>query len=518
MLVLRPDPIAVFCTPSMFCTMPRHALSFAACPSFTGLGVVAVAFWLSACAPRVAQAQPTPNLVSVRGTVFDSLMRTPLSGARIAFVAADSIGGRPTRVVTDTNGTFAISLMSGPWLMEVEHARFDSLRVSLPTRRIEVPRADTFTLQVGTPSPGTVMRAVCGPNTRNDDVALVGFVRNAATHTALDSVSVFVKWLDLTLTARGVTRSTETRATKTTKDGWYVSCGVPAGAELLSWAERGGAATGAVLLTSTRAPARLDLTLDTTAHSSIATPSLDADSSGAALFPMSAGTARYHVLVRDAAGRPVTNARVRLLGRNSSRSDGNGAVAFDSIASGTQTLEVLSIGYQPERRTIDVAAQGEPTDTVVLSSLHAALDTVRIIASRDRTGFEARRATRKGQFITAEDVANENPLNTTHLLRTRPGLRYSMDRRGLGFIEVTTLDKSCRPLILVDGFPPGPAPTTPGHAMLDWIVHPDEIGGVEIYTSPGDVPGEFHRFGGAPCAAIVFWTRERLGLPTANPR
>jgi hypothetical protein len=500
----------------MLRSMPRHALSVAACQSFAKLGVVTLALWLSACGPRVVEMQPTSNLVSVRGTVFDSLTRTPLSGARIAFRAADS-AATVVAATTDANGAFTTSMLSGTWLMEVEHARFDSLHVSLPRRRVVVPRQAAFTLAIGTPSPGTVTRALCGSNVRNDDVALVGTVRNAATHSGLDSASVFVKWVDLTLTARGATRSTETRSTRTNSDGWYVSCGVPAEAMLLSWAERGGAATGAVLLTSTRAPARLDLTLDTTAHPSMGPLGHEADSSGAGLFPMSAGTARYHVLVRDAAGRPVTNARVRLLGRKTSRSDANGAVTFDSIASGTQTLEVLSIGYEPERRTVDVAVGGEPTDTVVLSSLHGVLDTVRITASRDPTGFELRRATRKGQFITAADVVSENPVNTTHLLRTRPGLRYSFDRNGLGFIEVTTLDKPCRPLILVDGFPPGAAPDAPGHAALDWIMHPDEIGGVEIYTTPGQVPAEVARFAVAPCAAIVFWTRERLGLPKPQP-
>lgn len=364
----------------------------------------------------------------------------------------------------------------------------------------------------------SLARALCGSSVRDDDVALVGVVRNAATHTGVDSVSVFVEWVDLTLTARGVSRSTETRVARTTSDGRYVVCGVPAEAELLSWAERGDATTGAVLLTSTRTGAHLDLTLDTTAHPATGPLGLAPDSSGAALFPSPAGTARYRVLVRDVGGRPVTTARVRLIGRNYVYSDANGAVTLDSIASGTQTLEVLSIGYQPERRTVDVAVGGQPTDTVVLTSLNTVLDTVRITASRDPTGFELRRETRKGQFITAVDIANENPLNTTHLLRTRPGLRYSMDRRGLGFIEVTTLDTRCIPLILVDGFPPGDAPATPGHAALDWIMHPEEIGGVEIYTTPGQVPGEFHRFGGAPCAAIVIWTRERLGVPPARAK
>ena len=249
----------------MLRTMPRHALSVAACRPFAKLGVVTVAFWLSACSPRVSHMHPTSGFVSVRGTVFDSLTRTLLSGARIAFTRADSGPVTAARATTDANGTFAISLVSGTWLMGVEHARFDSLRVSLPPRRVEVPRQAAFTLAIGTPSPATVVRALCGSDVRNDDVALVGIVRNAATHAGLDSVRVFVKWVDLTLTARGVTHSTETRITRTTSDGWYVSCGVPAEAMLLSWAARGGATTGAVLLTSTQTPARLDLTLDTTA-------------------------------------------------------------------------------------------------------------------------------------------------------------------------------------------------------------------------------------------------------------
>ncbi len=141
----------------MLRTMPRHALSVAACRSFAMVatfGVAGVALWLSACGHRVVQTQPTPNLVSVRGTVVDSLTRTPLSGARITFRAADSAAVTVAGATTDANGTFAISLSSGTWLMEVEHARFDSLRVSLPPRRVEVPRQAVFAFAVGTPIGG----------------------------------------------------------------------------------------------------------------------------------------------------------------------------------------------------------------------------------------------------------------------------------------------------------------------------------------------------------------------------
>lgn len=50
-------------------------------------------------------------------------------------------------------------------------------------------------------------------------------------------------------------------------------------------------------------------------------------------------------------------------------------------------------------------------------------------------------------------------------------------------------------------------------------MHPDEIGGVEIYATPAQRPAEIAKlsFGLQPSAAIVFWTQQRLGLPKPNP-
>ena len=507
----------------MLRTMPRRALPLAACRTFAALGILTVGIWPLACVALAQRVSPASGLVSVRGIVFDSLTRTRLSGARITFTAADSAGGTVASATTDTNGTLAISLRSGTWLTALEHPRFDSLRVSVPLRRVVIPSRAAFTLDLGTDLPGAITRAICGSNVRKDDVALVGMVRNAATNKGVDSASVFVKWVDVTLTPRGLTRATRAVVTRTTRDGWYVRCGVPAAATVVTWATRGGATTGAVVHTLIGAPARLDLTLDTTARPSRGSVELDPDSSTGSLFPMSAGTSRYHVIVRDANGRAVRNARVRILGLTTARSDASGAVTLDSIAGGTQTLEVSSIGFQPQRRVLDIAAGGEPTDTVVLVSLKSVLDTVRITSGRDPTGFDLRRNTRVGQFITAADVERENPARTTQLLRKRKDLRYTFDRNGVAFIYSNVIGKGCLPLILIDGFPPYPglAPKLPGEADLDWLMLPDEIGGVEIYASPAQIPPEIARltFGQpTPCAAIVFWTRDALGLPNVNRR
>ncbi len=465
---------------------------------------------LTACVVHSVRPDTPPRIVTLRGTVFDSLTLAPLRGARVTLIAAETVFA-----TTDTNGVFVVSLASGTWRAEVAHRRFDSLRVSLPVRRLEVPPKAVVVAELATPSRRTVTRMLCGDTARVDDVALVGIVRDAGTRRGIDSAVVVVKWVTLTLFRGTFARSVETRIARTTYDGWYVSCGIPGDGTLLSWAEHAGATSGAVPLTPEGAPTRLDISLDPAAFPSGGSIDLEPDSNGANVFPIAAGNARYRVLVRDPSGRAVPNARVRLLGRGTLRTNDAGVVTVDSIAGGTQTLEIQAIGYQPQRRTVDVDPGRVPTDTIVLASLETSLDTVRITATRDPSGFERRRAAGVGQFISAADVERENPDKTTRLLRARDGLRFTYDRNGFPYIEVTTQDRPCKPLILFDGFPAQPVPAIPGEAAMDWLIHPDEIGGVEIYTNGARMPPELARWGPA-CAAIVFWTREALGLPKSS--
>ena len=454
-------------------------------------------------------AEP-PQAVTLRATVFDSLALAPLRGARITLSAADTV-----TATSDSNGIVVLSLRSGIWNAEVVHPRIDSLRVVLPMRRLDVPPRAVVAATVGIPSGKTITRMLCGDSARSDDVALVGMVRDAETHRGVGSAIVVAKWINLTLRRGMFVRSTETRVARTAPDGWYVNCGVPAKGTLLVWTENAGATSGAVLVELDRTPVRLDLSVDRTALPFGGSIDVEPDSNGESLFPMAAGSARYRVLVRDPNGRPVSNARVRILGRSAVRTNETGAVTLDSVAGGTQTLEIMAIGYQPQRRTVDITPSLVPTDTFVLASLRTLLDTVRITASRDPLGFERRRSAGVGQFITAADVERENPERTTRLLRTRDGLRFMYGRNGIPYIEVTTQTFPCRPLILVDGFPANPVPTAPGEAAMDWLIHPDEIGGVEIYTNSAKTPPELARWGPA-CAIIVFWTRQTLGLPKST--
>jgi hypothetical protein len=437
-------------------------------------------------------------------------MLVPLRGARITLAAAETV-----TAITDTNGKFIVSLRAGTWRANIAHPRFDSLRLTYPEHQLEIPPKAVVSRELWTPSRRMATRILCGDSAKDDDAAVVGIVRDAITHRGIDSASVILKWINLTLRRGQFVRSTATQVAQTTHDGWYVGCAVPANASLVSWAEHGGSTSGIVLLSVEDMPMRLDLSLDATARPSEVSVGVEADSSGGRLFPTMTGTSRYRVFVQDLNGRPVANARVTVLGHRTVRTTETGITVLDSIAGGTQTLEVLAMGYQPQRRVVDIVPNGEPTDTVVLASVRTLLDTIRVIAGPDPTGFERRRAAGDGQFITAADVERADPARTTQLLRTRDGLRFRYDMNGFPYIEVTTQASPCKPLILLDGFPTKAVPVVPGHAAMDWVVHPEEIGGVEIYTTSAKIPAELARWGRA-CATIALWTRQALGLPKSS--
>jgi hypothetical protein len=191
----------------------------------------------------------------------------------------------------------------------------------------------------------------------------------------------------------------------------------------------------------------------------------------------------------------------------------NGRFRIRDVPSGNYLLVARRIGYRPAAQFTAVVAAETLLVSIQLERLGQSLDTVRITG--DVTGFAWRRSLKVGQFITAADIERENPRTTTSLIRTRDGVAYSFDRAGNPFVALTRgAGRNCRPMLLLDGFPiRGGVPTVPGVPGLDWVLHPDEIGGVEIYANPAQVPPRFTNFGPAICGVIVFWTRERLGIP-----
>jgi hypothetical protein len=142
--------------------------------------------------------------------------------------------------------------------------------------------------------------------------------------------------------------------------------------------------------------------------------------------------------------------------------------------------------------------------------VRAYLDTIRVsttrIFSRDRNGFEARRRMGVGHFMDRAQIERRITPSTSNLLAPTPGVYLMMGMAGPVLRMRDHWGNYCRPQLIIDGvrIPPEPAgmiETTP----LDFLVQPDDIGQVEVYSRDTEVPTEYQSLSG--CGAIVIWTR-----------
>ena len=147
--------------------------------------------------------------------------------------------------------------------------------------------------------------------------------------------------------------------------------------------------------------------------------------------------------------------------------------------------------------------------------MQSVLDTVKITAERmsdfQLRGFEERRRSGVGRYLTPDDVAKKSPTVTSDIFSTVPGL--SVDRNPLGENLVRmrgTFGDKCSPAVFIDGLLMA---DLSADAIDSWV-NPDEVAGVEIYVAPG-IPAQFAAAttgGGRSrevCGSIVIWTRTR---------
>ena len=513
-------------------------------------------------------AQTPAGAVRVSGSVLDSLTHAPLAAARVHFARVDDPGSGNFVAGTDAAGRFDISLSPGRWLVGIEHPHLDSLGVTLPARRVEIPAKPSFRLPLATASARTLTQAYCGARAHDDDAVVVGVVQAAGSGAPLDSADVLVQWSNLRFARGGVAVSAPTLTARTDKNGWYILCGLPKRAEVVAWAERGPAATGLVEAQTSDGVMRLDLWLDPSSTIGAHEPD-SADAAHAALDAarrrpsVRAGGIRLRALVTDGSGKPIPGARARVVGHRFAVGDQNGTVVLDSLPGGSQTLEVRALGFVPLTREVHLSERNSVTDTIALASVKSLLDTIRVSAGRvyavDATGFEFRRKTGIGSYITREEVERFQPFSLASLLQARSGVSIQDTPMGDQLIAMAApWGGTCTPTVWVDGdlvvHPAGPSagallvsppqaaaaaggaqsttqatvkggtvvaglsPTqAAGLAELSWLVMPSDIEGVEIYRRPMEIPAQFVVGGYAGCGAIVIWTRWRTALPQTPP-
>ena len=449
--------------------------------------------------------------VTVSGFVHDSIARVPLAGAMVQLVSSDSIGRFGRTVYSDSIGGFVVSnVPPGSYTLGFYHSVLDSLGVEPPLRRVTVDGSKPVRIDLATPSPSRLRAAVCGPQS-GSGALLVGVVRDAKSGAPVGGATVSGQWMELSFKRDGIAQRMPRIVATTRNNGWFSMCDVPSPGTMTLSAAHDSDSTDVIEIQIADASfVRRELYLGPT-HTVAAGERSERYGIYAPLDRrVKVGDGRIAgTVVRSSDGGPLEGAQVVIDGGLDTHANERGEWKFENAPIGSRMIEVRKVGYYPERRRIDVLANSSPV-RISLSTLKTVLDTVKIRASRmgytrDRLGFQNRRHTGLGRYVTPEDIAKQSPTVTSELFRNMPGVRLVYDPQSLETTFTVRGNRSewCEPSVYLDGLH---VSGVTGGALDVWV-HPDEIAGIEVYAGLG-TPIEYQD-GENACGAILIWTKDK---------
>jgi hypothetical protein len=461
-------------------------------------GVTTIPRCLAAAASIALSSRLIAAQASVSGIVRDSLAKTPLRGAIVQLVHVDSLSGR--RAITDSLGRYAIrDVAPGRYHVGFLHPVLDSLGLEPIVHTVEILGELPVRADLAVPPAAKLREAMCGGRAQGKAV-ITGFVRDAVDDSPVAGATVAADWLELTFQKGGIVRVMPRSDAISAANGWFALCDVPSDGTMRLFASRGPDSTDVLdVHVSPDGFLRHDLYL------------------GHAQRGTLTGT-----VVSASNGERLSGATISVVGGKSVRADDHGEWTLTDLPLGTRNIEVRAVGFYPERHGVHVTA-GAPTVRFGLSSLRAVLDTVRIRAARlqDRraSGFEERRRTSAGFYLTADQIAKKGAHNTADIFQGLRGLRlgYASDTLlsdNMMLVDPDSLKTIHRQILMrgISGDLCAPSIFLNGISIdrldaddLDAWATPKEIGAIEIY-SEATVPAQFQRVGKA-CGAIIIWTK-----------
>ena len=458
--------------------------------SLRGLQLALVA---SLLANSVARAQ-----VTVTGTVTDSVSHRPLAGATVQIENQTSRGVRTT--TSDSLGVYRVdSLAPGDYIIGFFHPKLDSLGIDLTPKRFTVASSPSVQqVDLSIPSAEKIESQLCRSTTAKDSSGLMlGHLRDAETGMPREG-TVTVLWWELTIGQGGVRRNRQQIPIKSNELGWFALCGLPSDVDLQATAQAGGQESGVI---EVRIPAGSLLMRDflvSKADSEVAQVDDSSEVKGVLPLPMlRRGSARVSGTVHNDKGKPIGNADVTVPGTGlDGRTGDSGNFSLAGLPSGTQTVEVRAIGFEPKRIAVDLSREHPTTLDVVLDKPVQTLDAVKVYGRGNAAMAEFQRRLRNGfgHILTPADIAKRNAIETTDLLRTMPGVRVVPTR---GFGNAILLRGGCLPTVYLNGMrmPDDAA------ADIDALAPPSEVTAIEVYNTAGRPP----QFWGNNCGSVVLW-------------
>jgi hypothetical protein len=227
-------------------------------------------------------------------------------------------------------------------------------------------------------------------------------------------------------------------------------------------------------------------------------------------------------VIEDSSEQPIAGATVVLYQNGNGRrigrqvTDATGHFGFVISEHGRVQMQVEHIGYR--RTTTPALDLGTYTfyRVEVRMDVEAVLLAPLEVMSRSRSdvaptlaGFEQRRASGLGWFVTRREIEQRNPSRVSDLLATAPGV--AIQRR---IVFMARAGSPCPAQIYVDGFHinrsigqvAGRRMSTTEMFPIDDLVKPGAVHGVEVYAGISRVPLEFLT-PEATCGVVAIWTR-----------
>jgi Carboxypeptidase regulatory-like domain len=435
-----------------------------------------------------APPKPSP-FAAVVGAVVDSIHGGPLTGAIVI------LNGTDRQATVDSTGRFRIdSVPPGDYALAVFHPLLDSLGIALGSKSITFPAGVTTSVLMGTPSaPGAIAEYCTEAERQRGPGAVIGRVLAADADKPMPDAVVRYTSVSIVVGKDiGLKRSTFTKEAKVNASGVYTLCGLPMHSGGSVRATRGQFATGDVLAdVSRRQLAIVDLRLDT----------------------LKLGTAVIVGRVVDEKGVPIPHVDMALAGTHQqTTTNDSGSFALRNLPAGSQTIEVRKVGFLAADTALTLSARQPVQFQLTLHAAAVRLGTVAVQAARqaalERVGFDHRKKTGQGHFLTAEDIHNRGATLFSDIARTIPGLLVvRMPRTGQTVIMqgrgMSITSRGCV-AYSIDGAPYQDIP----RGSIDTFVHPEDIIGLEVYQS-SEAPGEINIItpGSLQCALVVIWTR-----------
>ncbi len=221
--------------------------------------------------------------------------------------------------------------------------------------------------------------------------------------------------------------------------------------------------------------------------------------------------------ITDAAtGTPLAGATITNLGSGkSATADSTGGFRVEGVGPGLQRFMVAATGFPRSNLVLAFAKDEVMERDLALDSTSApppppaaagAPDAQRLggvtVAATASKGlrfrdFERRRVTGRGQYLTSEEIEKGGYYNLQDAVRNMRGVSVSCGGGNGCFIQMARAPMGCRPEYIVD-------------ERVDNSFGPQvairDIEGIEVYTGPSDVAGEFAG-ANSGCGVVVIWTK-----------